>query len=92
MLETFAKGELMKKITLLVVALILLSVNVDGGLSDLINQNVKDADKSYEQTISPIEQRSNQSRLWIHARTESQRNVGEKIFKAIAIKLIPIPT
>jgi len=74
----------MKKNVLLVVALTLFSVNVEAGLTDLIQQNVQDADKSYEQTISPIEQQSKPSRLWIHMRTESQRNVGEEILKAIS--------
>ncbi len=73
----------MKKIALMVVALTLFSVNVEAGLSDLIQQNVQDADKSYERITSPIEQQSMPSRLWIHVRTESQRNVGEEIYKVI---------
>lgn len=74
----------MKKSVIFVAALMLFSVNVEAGLRELIHQNVEDADKSYEQTISPIEQQSKPFRLWIHVRTESQRNVGEEILKAIA--------
>jgi len=73
----------MNKISFLVVALSLFSVSVEAGLRDLIQQNVQNAEKSYEQTISTIEQQSKPSRLWIHVRTESQRNVGEEIQKAI---------
>ena len=71
----------MKKIAFLVVVFTLFSVNVEAGLSDLIQQNVQDAAKSYEQTIK---QHSKPSRLWIHMRTESQRNVGEEVQKAVA--------
>lgn len=74
----------MKKTALLIVAITLFSVNVEADLSDLIQQNIQDSDKSYEQTILPFEQRNKPSRLWIHVRTESQRNVGEEIFKTIA--------
>jgi hypothetical protein len=74
----------MKKNVLLLLALTLFSVNVEAGLRELIQQNVQDADKSYEQTISPIEQQSKPPRLWIHVKTESQMKVGKEIFKAIA--------
>lgn len=74
----------MKKPLLLILAITLFSVTAEAGLSDLIQQNIQDSDKSYEQTIWPIEQRSKPSRLWIHVRTESQKNLGEEIFKAIA--------
>ena len=74
----------MKKYALLVIALMLFSVKTEAGLRDLIHQNVQDADKSYEQTISPVEQRIKHPQLWIHIQNESQRKVGEEILKAIS--------
>lgn len=74
----------MKKIILLIAAFILFPVNVEAGLSRLIQQNIEESDKSFEQTILPIEQQSKPSRLWIHVCTEGQRIVGEKIYKAIS--------
>ena len=79
----------MNKIFLLTVAFVLLPLSADSGLNDLIKQNVKDADQSYKQSVSPIEQRMQPSRLWIHLRSESQKKVGEEIFKAVSdIKLM----
>jgi len=74
----------MKKNLILKLALLLFSANVDAGLSNLIQQNIQDSDKSFEQTILPIEQGITPSRLWIHVRTEGQRIIGEKIYKTIA--------
>jgi hypothetical protein len=74
----------MKKYALLVIALMLFSVKTEAGLRDLIHQNVQDADKSYEQTISPVEQQIKHPQLWIHVQNESQRKVGEEILKAIS--------
>ena len=67
----------MKKNILLIAAFILFPVNVEAGLSRLIQQNIEESDKSFEQTILPIEQQSKPSRLWIHVCTEGQRIVGE---------------
>ena len=74
----------MKKYVLLAVAITLFSVNVEADLNNLIKQNIQDSNKSYEQTISSIEQQSKPIRLWIHVRTKSQMNVGKEILKAIA--------
>ena len=53
-------------------------------LNDLIQENIKQANKSYEQTIEHIEQRSETIRLWIHVQKEEQKKLGEQIFKAIS--------
>jgi len=74
----------MKKIALLIVAIALFSGNVGALPIDLIQQNIKYSDKLYEQSILTIEQRSMPSRLWIHVRTESQKKIGEEIFKILA--------
>jgi hypothetical protein len=79
----------MKKSILFIIALILFSVNVEAdpdnsGLRDLIQQNIQDAEKSYEQTISPVEQQRKTFSLWINVSGERQIKIGEKILKRIA--------
>jgi hypothetical protein len=74
----------MKKIMLFIAALMLLTINVEAGLRELIQQNVQDAEKSYDRTVSPIETQSTTFRLWIHVPTEKQRRVGEEILEKFA--------
>jgi hypothetical protein len=79
----------MKKSILFMTALILFSVNVEAGpdnsgLRDLIQENIQDAEKSYEQTISPIEQQRKTFSLWINVSGERQIRLGEEIRKRIA--------
>jgi hypothetical protein len=74
----------MRKLILFITALMFLSISAEAGLRELIQRNVQDAEKSYEQTISPIETRSKTFRLWIHVPTEKQRRVGKEILKRFA--------
>ncbi len=74
----------MKPISITVfIAVLLFSVPVAAGLNDLIHQNVEDADKFYEQTISPVKQKNTPARLWIHIRTEAQKAQAERIYGEI---------
>lgn len=74
----------MKKIMLFIAALILLTINAEAGLRELIQQNVKDAEKSYEQTVSPIETQTATFKLWINVPGERQRRLGKEILKRLA--------
>ncbi len=73
----------MNKIVFMALALSLFSVNAEAGLEKLIQENVQEADKSYQRIISPMEKQRKPSRLWIHALTEGQTNLAGKIFKAV---------
>lgn len=78
-----------KTIALLILNLILVPLTVNAGLDKLIQQNVRDADKSYEQIISTVEQSHMPSRLWILLQSESQRSLAEKIYTQVSYVNLP---
>lgn len=82
------KGEDMKLSIVLGFSLFLLVQNAHSGLKELIEQNVKDASKSYDQVLIETEQQKNAARLWIHVRNEDQNKAVKEILEWLkSIKL-----
>lgn len=73
----------MNKKTLLGIIFCLQALNVNAGLNDLINQNVINSDKSYEQIFSNVEQVRKPLQLWIHLRSENQKKLGEEVYQQV---------
>jgi hypothetical protein len=73
-----------KKIMLFIMALMLLSINAKAGLRELIQQNVKDAEKSYEQIATPREKQANTLKLWVNISDDKQTKLGEDLLQRIA--------
>ena len=79
-----------KILTLLILYTMSTPFTVNAGLQELIQENVYDAEKSYEQIISTAEQPLMASQLWIHLRSDSQASLAEEIYKQIRTAGLPI--
>ena len=71
----------MRQIALVAVLLIFSLRHVDAGLNELIQQNVKDATKSYDRTLSSYQVSTEPARLWVQVRNESQKELGKKLLE-----------
>ncbi len=73
----------MRQIALFIVVLTIFSAHVDAGLDDLIKQNIQDAAKSYDRTLSPVQRSTEPARLWVHVRSDSQERIGDEILNIV---------
>jgi hypothetical protein len=74
---------------LVLLNLMLTPLTVNADLNELIQQNVLDADKSYEQIISTVEQPLKPSQLWIHVRSDNQTGLAEELYKQVSSANLP---
>lgn len=73
----------MKFLLLITAALISHQACAAMPLKELINQNVMDATAAYQQSLPPLQQQLNPARLWIHIRSNSQKQLAADILKKV---------
>ena len=91
---------MMRQIVLAGVALAFASQQVHAQLDELIEQNIRDAEKSYEKSLNVGEQRTETPRVWLHVRSDSQKQVAQEILNSLkedklhgrSIELKPVRT
>ena len=74
----------MKPTIFLAITMAFVATNAEAALTELIQQNFQESNKFYEQTISSVEVSQQPLRLWIHIRTQDQKNIVSSINNAIA--------
>jgi hypothetical protein len=75
----------MNRMALSTFALVLFSGQVSGAtLNELINQNVRDATRTYEKTLPPAQQPATPAQLWIHVRNDGQKQLAQEILDKVA--------
>lgn len=73
----------MRQIALVAVVLVLSFRHVDAELPELIQQNVQNAAQSYDRTSSPLQLSTEPARLWVHVRSDRQKEIGKKLLEIV---------
>ncbi len=75
----------MNRAVMATLALMLFSAHASGvTLGELINKNVEDAASAYGRAAPSAQQPANVAQLWIHIRSDSQKNVAQEILDRMA--------
>lgn len=69
------EGKTMKYLIVLALVLVVMEQDSSAQLYEMIEKNVKQSAKSYEQVVSSSQEKSEKPRLWIHVRSRVQEKM-----------------